>query len=134
MRRANTSEANESEANGSDRLEIPRDAIGSLWDRLEENRVTSWLFHTLVRRYGFHVELFLDRDEFAVFWQAHARLPLKKIQLRLVRRDDLPHSPIGRRDCISADLFMRRSDRDAFVTFLHGHLPHVRHNPGKHSM
>src|SRR5262249_46136022 len=91
-----------------DALEVPKDSLGRLWDRLEENAITSWLFHTLVRRFGYHVELFLDEREFPIFWEAHSKLPLSKIQLRFARRDGLPHSPIGNRDCISADLFMRR--------------------------
>jgi hypothetical protein len=115
-------------------MEVPKDSIGRLWDRLEENAVTSWLFHALVRRFGFHVELFLDEREFAVFWEAHRRLPLSKIQLRFVRRDDLPHSPIGFRDCISADLFMRRSQSETFLQFMREHLPHAKFNPGKHSV
>src|SRR5262249_4817153 len=40
---------------GQQALEVPRDSIGRLWDRLEENAVSSWLFHTLVRKFGFHV-------------------------------------------------------------------------------
>src|SRR5262249_180912 len=30
-------------------LELPRDALGRLWDRLEENPVTSFLMHALTR-------------------------------------------------------------------------------------
>jgi hypothetical protein len=115
-------------------LEIPRDSIGRIWDRLEENRLTSALFHGFVRCFGFHVELFLNEDEFPIFWEAHAKLPLSKIQLRFVRRDGLAHSPFGRRDCISADLFMRRSKSPAFLRFMKEQLPHARFNPGKHSM
>jgi len=115
-------------------LEIPRDSIGRIWDRLEENPLTSALFHGFVQRFGFHVELFLDVEEFPIFWEAHALLPLSKIQLRFVRRDGLTHSPFGRRDCISADLFMRRSQSPAFLRFMKEQLPHARFNPGKHSM
>jgi hypothetical protein len=115
-------------------LEVPKDTIGRLWDRLEENRVTSWLFHTMVRRFGYHVELFLDEREFTIFWEAHATLPLSKLQLRFVRCDGLPHSPFGDCDRISIDLFMRRSVSPAFVRFMKEQLPDVRLNPGKHSM
>jgi len=115
-------------------LEIPRDSIGRIWDRLEENAILSSLFHGFVRRFGFHVELFLDAEEFPIFWEAHAKLPLSKIQLRFVRRDGLANSPFGRRDCISADLFMRRSKSPAFLRFMKEQLPHARFNPGKHSM
>jgi hypothetical protein len=87
-----------------------------------------------VRRFGYHVELFLDEHEFGIFWQAHQQLPLIKIQLRFVRRDGLPHSPIGDRDCISADLFMRRSSSARFLRFMRSQLPHARYNPGKHSL
>jgi hypothetical protein len=117
-----------------DLLEVPRDSIGRLWDRLEENRLTSALFHGLTRRYAFHVELFLDRDEFEIFWQAHAGLPLLKIQLRFVHHDGLPNSPFGDRDCIAADLFMSRSASPAFLRFVHEKLPDARFNRGKHGM
>jgi hypothetical protein len=115
-------------------LDVAQDCVGRLWDRLEENSLTSFAFHALVRRWGFHVELFLDEQEFAVFWEAHAGLPLSKIQLRFVRADQLPHSPCGRRDCISTDLFMPRSKSPAFLNFIREHLPHARFNPGKHSV
>lgn len=115
-------------------LEIPRDSIGRIWDRLEENPISSVLFHGFVRRCGFHVELFLDSAEFPIFWEAHTKLPLSKIQLRFVRRDGLPHSPFGRRDCISADLFMRRSKSPVFLRYMKECIPHARFNPGKHSM
>jgi hypothetical protein len=124
-----------SESTVDDRaLEIPRDSIGRIWDRLEENPLASVLFHGFVRRFGFHVELFLDAEEFHIFWEAHTSLPLSKIQLRFVRRDGITHSPFGRRDCISADLFMRRSKSPAFLSFMKEKLPHARFNPGKHSM
>ena len=118
----------------TDLLEVPKDRIGRLWDRLEENRITSYLFHAMVRRLGFHVELFLDREQFRTFWQRHGQLPLSKIQLRFVRRDDLPNSPIGRSDCISIDLFMKRKNRHQFLSFMKAELPDAKHNPGKHSM
>ena len=115
-------------------LEVPKDRIGRIWDRLEENPLSSLLFHTFVRKFGYHVELFLDRDEFEVFWKMHQEMPLSKIQLRFVRADDLPHSPIGSRDCVSADLFLKRKDRDKFLAQMKAHLPHAKYNPGKHSM
>ena len=80
------------------------------------------------------VELFLDREEFEVFWQEHVRLPLKKLQFRFVRRDGLPHSPFCRRDCISVDLFMSRAVRSEFLTLMKEKLPYARFNRGKHSM
>jgi hypothetical protein len=118
----------------TDALEVPKDTIGRLWDRLEENPVTSWLFHAMVRRFGYHVELFLNEREFAIFWAAHATLPLSKLQLRFVRCDGLPHSPFGDCDRISIDLFMRRSVSPAFIRFIKEQLPDARFNPGKHSM
>ena len=118
----------------SDTMEVPKDTIGRLWDRLEENPISSYLFHTMVKKFGFHVELFLDEDEFPVFWDAHRKLPLSKIQLRYVRGDGLPHSPVGNRDCISADIFMKRNDSEQFLTFMKEHLPNAKYNPGKHSM
>ncbi|MBA4018921.1 MAG: hypothetical protein C0483_17270 [Pirellula sp.] len=121
-------------AGGADVMEVPRDSIGRIWDRLEENRVTSYLFHALTRRFAFHVELFLDRHEFETFWQSHRELPLLKLQLRFARRDDIPCSPIGSRDCVAIDLFMRRSASTTFLKFMQEQLPHARFNRGKHSM
>ncbi len=121
-------------SDAADRLSVPRDTIGSLWDRLEENRVTAYLFHLLVRKLAYHVELFLREDEFAIFWEHHQRLPVSKIQLRLAKRDGMPHSPFGDADCVSADLFMSRRRRDEFQEFVRSHLPNVRLNPGKQSM
>jgi hypothetical protein len=115
-------------------LEIPRDSIGRVWDRLEETPVASWLFHTYVRKFGFHVELFLDEREFEVFWRLHGALPLSKLQLRFVKCDSLPCSPFGDRDRISIDIFMRRRNSAAFLSVMKEHLPHARFNPGKHSM
>jgi hypothetical protein len=124
------------EAPGGDggALEVPRDALGSLWDRLEENRVTSTLFHGLTRRLAHHVELFLSEREFAVFWDTHAGLPIKKIQLRYIKRDGFPNSPFQNEDCISADLFMLKKHRGAFEAYLKETFGKVRMNPGKHSM
>ncbi len=113
-------------------MEVPRDSIGRLWDRLEENPVSSWLFHAFVRKCGFHVELFLNEAEFEVFWRAHTTLPLSKIQL--VKADGLSNSPFGDCDRISADIFMKRKNSAAFLKFMQENLPNARFNPGKHSM
>lgn len=34
------------------------------------------------RGFAYHVELFLSGSELALFWDTHAALPMKKIQLR----------------------------------------------------
>jgi hypothetical protein len=115
-------------------LEVPRDRLGSLWDRLEENPVTRMLFHGLTRRFAHHVELFLSEAEFAVFWDTHGTLPLKKIQLRYIKQDGLPNSPFRKGDCISVDLFMLKKHRRAFENYLKSTFGAVRMNPGKHSM
>ncbi|MBS0265953.1 MAG: FAD-binding protein [Planctomycetes bacterium] len=115
-------------------LETPRDSIGRIWDRLEEHALTAWAFHTFVRCFGFHVELFLDRHEFEIFWSAHARLPIAKIQLRLLKGTLAGDSLVGDRDRISVDIFMNRRDSAAFLSFMKEQLPHARFNPGKHSM
>src|SRR5690606_18260 len=99
-------------------LAAPRDRIGSLWDRLEENRLTSTAFHGLVRRFGYHVELILSESQFEVFWEQHRHLPLSKLQLRFMPRDGLPHSPCGDCDCIAIDLFMWRRQRAVFLEFI----------------
>lgn len=122
-----------SSATDDQALEVPRDSIGRVWDRLEENPIASFLFHGFVRCFGYHVELFLNEEQFSIFWAAHGSLPLSKIQLRFVRKDGLPESPFGARDCVSADLFMRRSKRFPFLRFMKDELPHARFNPGKHS-
>jgi hypothetical protein len=119
---------------GAPALEVPRDAIGRLWDRIEENRVSSAVFHWAARRFTFHVELFLDEGEFATFWETHGRLALKKIQLRRIARDGLEGSPFRDRDCVSADFLMLRRHRGAFERYLRETLPNARLNPGKHSL
>jgi hypothetical protein len=113
---------------------LPRDSLGSLWDRLEERRLTSVLFHGLVRRFAYHVELFLTKEEFSRFWSAHTSLPVRKIQLRYLKRDGLPHSPFRHEDRISADLFMLRNQRQLFHRYLRKELSAVPMNRGKHSM
>jgi hypothetical protein len=115
-------------------LEFPRDSIGKVWDRIEENACARTLFHSLMRRFAFHVELFLTHEEFEVFWETHSRQALAKIQLRYIKRDGFPHSPFRERDCISADLVMLRKHRRAFEIYIKQYLPKVRCNPGKHSM
>jgi hypothetical protein len=114
-------------------LELPRDRLGSLWDRLEENPITSVLFHGLIRRYAHHVELFLSEKDFATFWETHQTLPLSKIQLRYIKRDGMPHSPFHHDDCVSADLFMLKKHKSTFEAYLKEKLPFAGFNPGKHS-
>jgi hypothetical protein len=114
-------------------LELPRDALGRLWDRLEENPVTSFLMHALTRHFAFHVELFFTAEEFATFWAGHRALPLRKLQLRYVRRDGFPHSPFREHDCVAVDLFMFRRHQPQFMAWLKQTFAVVRTNPGKHS-
>jgi hypothetical protein len=114
-------------------LELPRDALGRLWDRLEENPVTAFLMHALTRHLAWHCELFLTADEFARFWADHRTLPVRKLQLRYIRRDGFPHSPFRDGDCVSADMFLFRPSRPAFEAYLATNHPAVRYNPGKHS-
>jgi len=121
-------------SDGRDSMEVPRDSLGRVWDRLEETPIVSHLFHWFVRTFAFHVELFLKADEFAIFWEHHRRLPVSKIQLRRVLKDGIAHSACEFEDCISADLFMTRRNRDVFCRFIATHLPNVRTNPGKQSL
>ncbi|MGE3803574.1 MAG: hypothetical protein AB7K24_02755 [Gemmataceae bacterium] len=114
-------------------LEVPRDRLGSLWDRLEENPLTSYPFHALTRWLAHHVELFLSRQEFEDFWNTHGTLKIAKIQLRFIKRDGFPNSPFRAHDCVSADLFMLRRHKQAFEDYLRRTLPAVKMNPGKHS-
>jgi hypothetical protein len=114
-------------------LELPRDRLGRMWDRLEENPVTSFLMHALTRHFAWHVELFFTDEEFRTFWATHRGLPLRKIQLRHIRRDGFPHSPFHEHDCVSADLFMFRRHRRRFEAYLRQTFAVVRSNPGKHS-
>jgi hypothetical protein len=116
-----------------DLLEIPRDSLGRLWDRLEENAITSFLMHALTRWFAWHVELFFSAEEFKTFWHTHQSLPLRKIQLRHIRRDGLPHSPFCEHDCVSVDMFMFRWRRQAFEAYVKQTFAVVRSNPGKHS-
>ena len=114
--------------------ELPRDRLGSLWDRIEETPLLGRLFHWFVRRFAFHVELLMTVTEFRVFWQEHSRLPLSKIQLRRMLRDEIENSACRDQDCICADLFMMRGKRDVFTQFVAQYLPGVRTNPGKQSL
>jgi hypothetical protein len=116
-----------------DDLELPRDKLGRLWDRLEENPITSYLMHASARHLAWHMELFFTADEFEKFWATHRTLPLKKIQVRCIRRDGLPHSPFREHDCVSVDLFMLRRYRQEFEAYLAATFAVVRSNPGKHS-
>jgi hypothetical protein len=115
-------------------LELPRDSLGRLWDRLEENPITSFLMHALTRHLAFHVELFFTAEEFAIFWKDHGGLPLRKIQLRYIKKDGLPQSPFREHDCVSADTFMLRKHRVVFEEYLKRTFTVVRANPGKHSV
>jgi hypothetical protein len=87
-----------------------------------------------MRRFGYHVELFLSADEFAAFWDTHGRLPIAKIQLRYIKRTAVPHAPFRDFDCVSADLFMLRKHKCTFEQYVRATFPAVRFNPGKHSM
>jgi hypothetical protein len=120
------------EGNG-EALDVPRDRLGRLWDRLEENPVTRMLFHRLNRWLAYHVELFLSEADFVRFWDTHWTLPILKIQLRFIRRDGFKHSPFKQQDCISADLFMFKNQRRMFDAYLKQTLPAARLNPGKHT-
>ena len=112
----------------------PRDALGKVWDRIEETPIARPLFHLAVRKLGYHVELFLKRHELATFWEHHRDLPLNKIQLRMVRADGMPHSPVRDEDAASADLFLARKHKRAFRAFMADKLPGVKTNPGKQSL
>jgi hypothetical protein len=114
-------------------LELPRDALGRLWDRLEENPVTSLAMHAATRHFAYHLELFFTAEEFAVFWETHRTLPLRKLQMRYIRRDGLPHSAFREHDCVSVDLFMFRRHRRRFNAYLEKTFAVVRTNPGKQS-
>ncbi len=114
-------------------LELPRDALGRLWDRLEENPVTSFLMHALSRHVAWHTELFFTPTEFELFWLTHDQVPLRKIQLRYLRRDGLPHSPCRDEDCVSSDMFIFRWSKPHLMEYLKKTFTTVRTNPGKHS-
>jgi hypothetical protein len=118
---------------GAEAVLFPKDSIGRLWDKLEANAVSSALFHGLMRRFGYHVELFFTANEFAIFWETHVSQPISKIQLRYIRRDGMPNSPFGQHDCVSADLFMLRRHRRTFEAYVKRTFRDVQFNPGKHS-
>jgi hypothetical protein len=120
-------------ASNSPVMELPRDALGRLWDRLEENAMTSFLMHALTRYFAWHVELFFTPEEFLKFWESHGDLPLRKIQLRYIRRDSFPHSTFRHHDCVSVDLFMLRWRRHRVENYLTENFGVVQTNPGKHS-
>ena len=85
--------------------------------------------HALSRHVAWHTELFLTPAEFERFWATHAEVALRKIQLRYIRRDGMPHSPFRDEDCVSADLFLFRFDKAAFDGYLAKNLPNVRMQP-----
>jgi hypothetical protein len=118
---------------GEEALAFPKDNLGKLWDRIEENPVLSTLFHALMRRLGYHVELFFAEQEFEVFWRTHGSLPIRKLQLRYLRKDGFKHSPFGKQDCVSVDLFMLRRHQRTFEVYLKENFRAVQFNPGKHS-
>ena len=118
----------------SEALEFPKDKVGRLWDRLESNRVSAMVFHGLMRRFGYHTELFIPPEEFAMFWNTHGSMPISKIQLRYIKCDGLPNSPFRDNDCIAADLFMLKKHKQVFERYLKEICPVVKMNPGKHSM
>jgi hypothetical protein len=118
---------------GCEALPFPRDALGRLWDKLESNPVSSYLFHALTRRFAHHVELFFTAEEFAVYWRTHQTLPISKLQLRYIKRDGFRHSPFREHDCISADMFMLKKHKPAFEAYLRENFSAVQFNPGKHS-
>jgi hypothetical protein len=89
--------------------------------------------HALTRYLAWHVELFFTEDEFATFWATRQAVPLRKIQLRYIRRDGMPHSPFRDHDCVSCDMFMFRRHRSKFEAYLKQTFAVVRANPGKHS-
>src|SRR5262249_56369205 len=62
-------------------LELPRDALGRVWDRMEENALTSFVLHALTRWFAWHVELFFTAEKFATFWETHGPFPLRTIPL-----------------------------------------------------
>jgi hypothetical protein len=121
------------EASDGAALDLPRDALGRVWDRLEENPLSRVVFHGLVRRFAYHVEMFLSEEEFATFWDTHRALPLKKIQLRFIRRDGFPNSPFRLHDCVAADLFLLKKHREAFERYRKEKLRAAALNPGKHT-
>lgn len=118
----------------SDMMEFPRDNIGKIWDKIEGNPVSAWLFHAFMKALGYHTELFFTPEEFPRFWETHQSLPISKIQLRYVKRDGLPHSPFGESDRISADVFMMKRHKETFEEYVSENFETVAHNPGKHSM
>jgi len=115
-------------------MEFPRDNIGKIWDKIEGNPVSAWLFHKFMKALGYHTELFFTPEEFSRFWETHKTLPISKIQLRYVKQDGLPHSPFGSSDRISADVFMLKRHKRKFEKYLTENFHTVTHNPGKHSM
>src|SRR5262249_40180075 len=118
----------------ADALPFPKDQLGKVWDKQEANPVSPFLFYWIVRRFIYHVELFIPPEEFPVFWETHGALPVSKIQLRYIRKDGLPHSPFRQHDCISADMSMRKKYKPAFDAYLKETFRAVQLNPGKHSL
>lgn len=116
----------------SEGLEFPRDSIGGLWDKLEKNPVTSWLMHTPVRYLLWNIELFLTKEEFMTFWQTHSSLPIRKIEIRYVKRSSSANSPFPDCDCIAVDFMLSRKHCPVIKEYITNHFAEPRYHLGKH--
>ena len=122
------------DADQNQMMEFPRDNIGKIWDKIEGNAVSAWLFHAFMEGTWLpHRIVLYSRRVPPVSGETHKSMPISKIQLRYVKKDGLPHSPFGNSDRISADVFMMKKHKETFEKYLADHFSTVAHNPGKHS-
>ncbi|MGD1875283.1 MAG: hypothetical protein ACFB02_19790 [Mastigocoleus sp.] len=116
----------------SEGLEFPRDSIGGLWDKLEEKPITSWLMHTPVRYLLWNIELFLTEEEFITFWETHSSLPIRKIEIRYVKRSSSANSPFPDCDCIAVDFMLSRKHCQVIKEYIKNNFAVPRYHLGKH--
>ena len=85
--------------------------------------------HALSRHVAWHTELFFTPEEFAIFWRTRDQVPLRKIQLRYLRRDGLPHSPMLRRRLRLGRPVRLSLEQVAFSGLSHEYIPDGQNQP-----
>ena len=88
--------------------------------------------HTPVRYLLWNIELFLTKEEFITFWQTHSSLPIRKIEIRYVKRSISANSPFPDCDCIAVDFMLSRKHCQVIKEYITNHFVEPRYHLGKH--
>ncbi len=120
------------EKTDSQEFELPRDSIGSLWDKLEQRQITSWLIHAPIRYLFWNVEVFLSKEEFIKFWETHTSLPIRKIELRYKKCNRYLNLPFRESDRIAVDFIVLRKHRQEIEEYLVKNFAPLHYHLGKH--